>query len=119
MDCAVDSPRHTFPPPQKSAGARHARRMARRPWRRNSNLQGLIHHDKAWAAHAAFPDSAKSAHLPRKTIGGFGVKEMSRLSLMLLMATGLVLTTYFGVAAWQVSGDSRVDITGTFQRGTR
>ena len=44
---------------------------------------------------------------------------MSRLSLMLLMATGLVLTTYFGVAAWQVSGDSRVDITGTFQRGTR
>jgi hypothetical protein len=60
----------------------------------------------------AFPDSAKSAHLPRNEAGGFGAKEMSRPSFMLLIATGLVLTVYFGAAAWRVSDDSRMDITG-------
>jgi hypothetical protein len=43
---------------------------------------------------------------------GFGAKEMGRFSLLLLMVTGLVLTTYFGVAAWRVSGDSHMEITG-------
>jgi hypothetical protein len=44
--------------------------------------------------------------------GGFGAKEMSRLSFMLLIVTGLVLTVYFGAAAWRLSDDSHMDITG-------
>jgi hypothetical protein len=37
---------------------------------------------------------------------------MSRLSFMLLIVTGLVLTVYFGAAAWRLSDDSHMDITG-------
>ena len=43
--------------------------------------------------------------------GAFGAKEM-RLSFMLLLVTGLVLTVYFGAAAWRLSDDSHLDITG-------
>ena len=46
----------------------------------------------------------------------FGAREMSRLSFVLLIATGLVLTAYFGAAAWRLSDDSHMDITGTFRR---
>jgi len=41
---------------------------------------------------------------------------MVRLSFALLIVTGLVLTAYFGAAAWRVSDDSQMDITGTFRR---
>jgi hypothetical protein len=37
---------------------------------------------------------------------------MSRLSFALLIATGLLLTAYFGAAAWRISDDSHVDVTG-------
>jgi hypothetical protein len=42
----------------------------------------------------------------------FGAKEMSRLSFVLLIVTGLALTAYFGAAAWRLSDDSQVDVTG-------
>jgi hypothetical protein len=37
---------------------------------------------------------------------------MSRLSFALLITTALVLTAYFGAAAWRVSDDSQMEITG-------
>jgi hypothetical protein len=42
----------------------------------------------------------------------FGTKEMSRLSFVLLIVTGLALTAYFGAEAWRLSDDSHMDITG-------
>jgi hypothetical protein len=42
----------------------------------------------------------------------FGAKEMSRLSFVLLIVTGLALTAYFGAAAWRLSDDSHMDVTG-------
>jgi hypothetical protein len=41
-----------------------------------------------------------------------GAKEMSRVSFALLIATGLMLTAYFGLAAWRLSDDSHMDVTG-------
>jgi hypothetical protein len=41
---------------------------------------------------------------------------MSQLSFVLLIVTGLALTAYFGAAAWRLSDDSHLDITGTFRR---
>jgi hypothetical protein len=41
-----------------------------------------------------------------------GAKEMSRVSFALLIATGLMLTAYFGAAAWRLSEDSHMDVTG-------
>jgi hypothetical protein len=37
---------------------------------------------------------------------------MSRFSLVLLTVLGLVLTAYFGAAAWRLTDDSHMDITG-------
>jgi hypothetical protein len=37
---------------------------------------------------------------------------MSRLSFVLLIVAGLVLTAYFGAAAWRLTDDSHMDITG-------
>jgi hypothetical protein len=37
---------------------------------------------------------------------------VSRLSFGFLIATGLILTSYFGMAAWRLSQDSEADITG-------
>jgi hypothetical protein len=36
---------------------------------------------------------------------------VGRLSIGLLIATGLLLTTYFGLLAWRISDDN-LDITG-------
>ena len=41
-----------------------------------------------------------------------GAKEMSRLSFALLIVAGLMLTAYFGAAAWRLSDDSHMDVTG-------
>jgi hypothetical protein len=38
--------------------------------------------------------------------------KMSRLSFALLLVTSLVLTVYFGAAAWRLTDDSHMDITG-------
>ena len=38
---------------------------------------------------------------------------MSQVSFALLIAIGLTLTAYFGVAAWRLSDDQQMDITGT------
>jgi hypothetical protein len=59
----------------------------------------------------AFPDSAKRAPLAQIETEGCGAK-MSRLSFVLLIAASLVLTVYFGAAAWRLSDDSHADITG-------
>jgi hypothetical protein len=45
-----------------------------------------------------------------------GAKEMSRISFMLLIVTGLALTVYFGTAAWRLTDDSHLDITGQILR---
>jgi len=39
---------------------------------------------------------------------------MSQGSFALLIAIGLTLTAYFGVAAWRLSDDQQMDITGHF-----
>jgi type 1 fimbria pilin len=41
---------------------------------------------------------------------------MVRPWFALLIVTGVLLTAYYGAAAWRVSDDSQVDITGTFRR---
>ena len=41
---------------------------------------------------------------------------MSRLSFVLLIVMGLVLTAYFGAAAWRLSDDSHLEITGQIRR---
>ena len=47
-----------------------------------------------------------------------GRKEMSRISFAVLIALGLMLTSYFGLAAWHVSGGDQTEITGqAFCRG--
>lgn len=38
---------------------------------------------------------------------------MSRLSFIFLIFTSLMLTAYFGAAAWRLSDDGDKDITGT------
>jgi hypothetical protein len=45
-----------------------------------------------------------------------GVEEMSRLAFALFIATGLFFTAYFGTAAWRLSDDSHVEITGQIGR---
>ena len=40
-----------------------------------------------------------------------GYSEMSQLCFALLIAVGLTLTAYFGVAAWRVSENSDVGIS--------
>jgi hypothetical protein len=42
----------------------------------------------------------------------FEGEQMSRLSFVLLIVTGLFFTAYFGTAAWRLSDDSHVDVTG-------
>jgi hypothetical protein len=37
---------------------------------------------------------------------------MGRLSFALLILAGLILTVYFGAAAWRMSDDSQMDVTG-------
>jgi hypothetical protein len=39
---------------------------------------------------------------------------MSQVSFALLIVIGLTLTAYFGVAAWRLSDDRQIDITGHF-----
>lgn len=41
---------------------------------------------------------------------------MDRLAIGLLVATGLLLTVYFGLLAWRISDDA--DITGQIPRQT-
>jgi hypothetical protein len=38
---------------------------------------------------------------------------MVRFSFSVLIVLGLMLTSYFGLAAWRVSGGDQPDITGT------
>jgi hypothetical protein len=59
-----------------------------------------------------FPTQRKVLSSFKMKLGGFGAKEMSRLSFVLLIVTGLALTAYFGAAAWRLSDDSHMDITG-------
>jgi hypothetical protein len=41
---------------------------------------------------------------------------MSRVSFALLIVMSLVLTAYFGAAAWRMSDDGGADITGQISR---
>jgi hypothetical protein len=57
-----------------------------------------------------FRDSVKSAQIEP---GGFTPgQEMSRLAFALFIATGLFFTAYFGAAAWRLSDDGHMDVTG-------
>jgi hypothetical protein len=42
-----------------------------------------------------------------------GDEEMNQLIFVVLIALCLMLTGYFGLAAWRLSGDERAEITGT------
>jgi hypothetical protein len=57
-----------------------------------------------------FPNQQKAFGMNPGAI--FGVEEMSQLSFLLLIVTGLLFTAYFGTAAWRLSDDSHVDVTG-------
>jgi hypothetical protein len=58
-----------------------------------------------------FPESGKNAQAKtRDYLRGGG---MSQLSSALLIVTGLLLTVYFGTAAWRASGP---DVTGSTSR---
>ena len=46
-------------------------------------------------------------------------KEMSRVSFAVLIALSLMLTSYFGLAAWRVSGGDQSEITGTVAQRSR
>jgi hypothetical protein len=58
-----------------------------------------------------FHESEKSAQ--SKTKGYLRGGRMSQLSSALLIVTGLLLTVYFGTAAWRASGP---DVTGSTSR---
>ena len=79
----------------------------------SSALKSLGHHlhERAHRPFRPFRDSEKSAHL-LKMKSKLGAKEMSRLSFALLIVTGLMLTAYFGAAAWRMSDESHMDVTG-------
>jgi hypothetical protein len=46
-----------------------------------------------------------------------GARSVSRLSFVRMIATALLLTAYFGVAAWRASDDREMDITGSVSSG--
>jgi hypothetical protein len=68
-----------------------------------------------WIVTFAFPDSAERALFSRSGKGIRGHLEMSQFTYALLIAVGLTLTGYFGMAAWQLSGDDQVT-TGAILR---
>jgi hypothetical protein len=41
---------------------------------------------------------------------------MSRLAFALLIIAGLFLTGYFGTAAWRLTNDGQIDVTGQIGR---
>jgi hypothetical protein len=65
------------------------------------------------------PTQRKVFIFVKMRLRSFKAKEMSRLSFALLIATGLALTAYFGAAAWRLSDDSRLDVTGQISHGAR
>jgi hypothetical protein len=46
-------------------------------------------------------------------------KEMSRVSFAVLIALGLMLTSYFGLAAWRASGGDQTEFTGAIMPRSR
>jgi hypothetical protein len=48
-----------------------------------------------------------------------GRKEMTNVSFAVLIALGLMLTSYFGLAAWRASGGDQTEITGTVAQRSR
>jgi hypothetical protein len=63
--------------------------------------------------------SGKCSSFISKIQGPSELKEMSRISFVLLIATGLALTAYFGTAAWRLTDDSHLDITGQIPHGIK
>jgi len=58
--------------------------------------------------------SEKCSSPEKSSLGwGIGAKEMSQISLALLMALSLTLTGYYGLAAWRVSAKDHIEITGS------
>jgi hypothetical protein len=43
---------------------------------------------------------------------------VGRLSIGLLIATGLLLTAYFGLLAWRISDDKEAEVTGQIPQHT-
>lgn len=58
------------------------------------------------------PTQTKVFTLPQMKLEVLGAREMGRLSIVFLIVTGLALTAYFGAAAWRLSDDSHLDVTG-------
>ena len=46
-----------------------------------------------------------------------GSKKVSKFFFALFIVAGLVLTTYFGTAAWRLSDEGRGDVTGQIGPG--
>jgi hypothetical protein len=44
---------------------------------------------------------------------------MSRISFVVLIVVGLMLTSYFGLAAWHASGGDQTETTGTVMPRSR
>jgi hypothetical protein len=63
----------------------------------------------------AFPDSEKSALFSKRGKGIRGHLQMSQITYAFLIVVGLTLTGYFGMAAWQSSGDDQIT-TGAMLR---
>jgi hypothetical protein len=78
---------------------------------KRAKILGRHLHERTYPPFQPFRDSEKSAHL-LKMKSKAGAREMSRLSFALLIVAGLMLTVYFGAAAWRMSDDSHTDVTG-------
>jgi hypothetical protein len=64
-----------------------------------------------------FPNQQKAFGMKPGAI--FGVEDMSQVSFALFIITGLFFTAYFGAAAWRLSDDSHVDVTGQIRPTTK
>ena len=60
--------------------------------------------------YAPFPESVNGSKLPSEVTPG--AQKMSRFFFAVFIAASLVLTAYFGAAAWRASEEGRADITG-------
>ena len=65
------------------------------------------------SARLHFPNRQFMVAQPRATFRGVG---MSQFLSTLLLATAVVLTVCFGVAAWRLSDEKDIDVTGQIPR---
>jgi len=78
-----------------------------------SPSQKLGGHSAVRSARLYFPNRQFMVAQPRATFRGVGVSQF--LSTLLLVAA-VVLTVCFGVAAWRLSDEKDIDVTGQIPR---